>query len=94
MSGGALTRSALNRFGRSAIQAVLAFVTVEAATDWVSDQDLSADEKVMAVLAVKVVLAFLHRRFVDPSPLPALVDGAAGEVYEGRRVKGDGIGPT
>jgi hypothetical protein len=58
--------------------------------------DLTPEQQVLLTGAVQQVAAYMHRRFLDPSGIPSLVDGDghAATAYEGMRVAGDGRGRT
>jgi hypothetical protein len=91
-----LTVSAWNRLGRTAFQFLVSAGFVELVLQRLADADLPPEQQLMLTGAVQMLAAFLHRRYLDPSPVPSLVDGNghAGTAYEGLRVRGDGRGVT
>jgi len=91
-----LTRSALNRVGRGAMQFALSAGFVELVLQEVANLGLEPGQQLLLTGVLAQVLAFLQRRYLDPSPIPSLVDGEghAATAYEGMRVRGDGRGLT
>lgn len=69
-----ISRSAILRALRTLLQIALGWLTVDRLQAWVLDLDLSADVETLLVGVATAVLAFLHRRFLDPSRVPSLVD--------------------
>jgi hypothetical protein len=92
----ALTRSALNRAGRGALQFIVSAGFVELVLQQLAGLNLTPEQQLILTGAVTQLAAYLHRRYLDASRLPSLVDGDGGVQtgYEGQRVAGDGIGPT
>jgi hypothetical protein len=91
-----LTRSGLNRVGRSVLQFAVSAGFVELVLQRVAGLGLSPEQQVMVTGAVQWVVVYVHRRYLDPSGIPSLVDGDghAATQYEGLRVAGDGRGAT
>lgn len=91
-----LTRSAWNRAGRSLLQFIASAGFVELIIQGLLDADLDPTAQLALTGAVQFVAAWLHRRVLDPLPIPSLVDGDghAATAYEGKRVAGDGRGLT
>lgn len=91
-----LAQSALNRVGRTLLQFAVSAAFVQGVLDGIAGLELSPTAKTILVGAVQAVVAYLHRRFLDPSPVPSLVDGQgqAATAYDGMRVAGDGRGLT
>lgn len=76
-----LTRSALIRSARTALQLLASVITVEMASRFAeamgSRWNLGAEQATLLVGAVTLLYGFLHRQFLDPSRLPSLVDQSA-----------------
>lgn len=76
-----LTRSALLRAARTALQLVAGVLTlgmVKGFAEAVGARwNLGPEVTGLLVVAVTALYSFLHRRFLDPSQVPSLVDQAA-----------------
>jgi hypothetical protein len=70
-----LTTSAWNRVGRTILQFLLSAGFVELVLQQLADLNLDPQAQLAVTGAVQAVVAFLHRRLLDPSPIPSLVDG-------------------
>lgn len=81
-----LARSGLNRAGRTILQFAVSAAFVQGVLDGIAGLDLSPTVKTVLVGAVQTVVAYLHRRYLDPSSVPSLVDGDghAATAYEGK----------
>lgn len=92
----ALNRSARNRVGRGLLQFVVSAGFVELVLQQLAGVGLSAEQQLLATGALQMVVTYVHRRYVDPSRFPSLVDGDGGAAtgYVGKRVTGDGRGLT
>lgn len=70
-----LTTSAWNRVGRTVVQFLVSAAFVEGVLQGIADLGLDPQVQLVAIGAVQAGVAFLHRRYLDPSRVPSLVDG-------------------
>jgi hypothetical protein len=75
-----LTASAWNRVGRTILQFLLSAGFVELVLQQLAGLDLDPQAQLAVTGLVQAGVAFLHRRLLDPSPVPSLVDGNASAV--------------